>query len=150
DFWEKVRQRRHWLLVLSVVGLCCQIINGICWRAGLLNPHWDGVIYALVEGFYGWAVVLTLLRYGYRYLNYHTRPLAYLTDAVLPIYVMHQPILFVAAYWLLPLSLPIALEVALLVLITGIGSLAFYELLVRRWRITRFLFGLKLATSTSQ
>ena len=90
-------------------------------------------------------VVLTLLGYAYRHFNYHTRVLGYLTDAVLPVYVMHQPLMYVAAYFLLPLTLPIALEVALLILFTGFGSLAFYELIVRRWRFTRFLFGLKPA-----
>jgi hypothetical protein len=38
-------------------------------------------------------------------------------------------------------------EVALLILITGIGSLAFHELIVRRWRPMRFQFGLKPARS---
>lgn len=144
DFWEKVRQSRRWLLALSAVGLCCQIGNGIYWRSGQLDPAWSGIIYALIEGSYGWVAVLTLLGYAYRYLNYHTRVLDYLTDAVLPVYVVHQPIMFVAAYFALPLSLPIAVEVALLILITGFGSLAFYELIVRRWRPTRFLFGLRV------
>jgi glucans biosynthesis protein C len=143
DFWEKVRQGRHWLLALSAAGLCCQVGNGLYWRMGKQDPAWDGILYALIDGCYGWMVVLTLIGYAYRYLNYHTRVLVYLTDAVLPIYVMHQPILYVAAFFLLPLSLPIAVEVALLILITGLGSLAFYELLVRRWRLVRFLFGLR-------
>jgi len=147
DLWERVRQGRHWLLAVSVVGLCCQIGNGLYWRTGQQDPAWAGIIYALIEGFYGWVVVLTLCGYAYRHFNYHTRVLGYLTDAVLPVYVMHQPVLFVAAYFLLPLALPIAVEVALLILITGFGSLAFYELVVRRWRLTRFLFGLQLARS---
>ncbi len=73
----------------------------------------------------------------------------YLTDAVLPIYVVHQPILLVAAYLLLPLSLPVLAEVVLIVAITGLGSLLFYELVVRRWRVIRFLFGLRLAAAPS-
>jgi glucans biosynthesis protein C len=147
DFWERVRQGRHWLLVLSAAGLSCQIGNGIYWRTGQQDPAWAGTIYALTEGFYGWVVVLTLIGYAYRYFNYYTAVLGYLTDAVLPIYVVHQPILFVAAYLVLPLSLPVSVEGTLLILITGFGSLTFYELIVRRWRVTRFLFGLKVAQS---
>ncbi len=49
------------------------------------------------------------------YLNRRTKGLTYLTDAVLPVYVVHQPILLIAAFFLFPLSLPLLLEVALLV-----------------------------------
>ena len=97
----------------------------------------------MIEGFYGWAVILTLAGYASAYLNFNNRVLQYLTDAVLPVYVVHQPILLVAAYLLFPISLPLPVEVTALILITGAGSLAVYEVLVRRWRITRFLFGLK-------
>jgi len=92
---------------------------------------------------YGWAVVLTLIGYAAAMLDQRSRALTYLTDAILPIYVVHQPILLVAAYLLFPLLLPVFVEMLLLVLLTAVGSLAVYEVLVRRWKIPRLLFGLK-------
>jgi hypothetical protein len=77
-------------------------------------------------------------------LDQRSRALTYLTDAILPIYVVHQPILLVAAYLMFPLSLPVFVEALLLVLVTAFGSLAVYEVLVRRWKIPRLLFGLKI------
>ena len=85
------------------------------------------------------------------YLPGITSGLSYLTEAVLPIYVLHQPILLVAAFLHLPIALPLGhlpialplgIEVALLILVTGLGSFLIYELAIRHTRITRFLFGL--------
>ena len=143
-FWEFVKESRKKLLVFSLIGLGFQMGNGILWRAGLVDPLWDGIIYGLIQGIYGWVVVLTLTGYACQYLNRQTDLLRYLNDAVLPVYVLHQPILLVSAYLLLPYSLPAFIEILLIVLITGAGSFAIFEILVRRWRISRFLFGLKI------
>jgi hypothetical protein len=62
---------------------------------------------------------------------------------VLPIYVLHQPILLTAAFLLFPLKLPIGVEAAALLMATGIGPLAIYHFAIRGWRPLRFLFGLK-------
>ena len=69
--------------------------------------------------------------------------LSYLNEAVLPIYVLHQPILLVAAFWLFPLHLPVPVEVILLTVVTGLGSLVIYQTCIRPFRVSRFLFGLR-------
>lgn len=143
DFWEVVRQARRRIAGLGVLMFCAQIGNGIYSRTGEADAVWDGVVYAVLAGGYGWTVILALAGYAAEYLDQRSAALSYLTDAVLPVYVAHQPILLVAAFWLLPLSLPIVLEVSLLIAITSVGSFAVYELVARRWTSTRFLFGLK-------
>ena len=143
-FWEFVKNARRRLLVVSLIGLTMYLGNYMYWQTGAEDPFWDGIIYGVIRGFYGWAGVLTLAGYAYKYINRQSPLLRYLTDAVLPVYVVHQPIIIVAAYYLFPLSLPFLIESVLMCLITGIGSFAFYELFVRRWRIARFLFGLKI------
>ena len=81
--------------------------------------------------------------YAAQYLNRSSELLSYLTEAVLPIYVFHQPVMLILAFFLFPLSLPLGLEVILLITVTGIGSVWCYEILARRTRLLRFLFGLK-------
>lgn len=144
EFWLFVKTSRHKLLVVSLTGLSLYLGNYVYWQTGAEDPFWDGIIYGVVRGFYGWAVVLTLAGYAYHYINRQSPILCYLNDAVLPVYVVHQPIIIVAAYYLFPLSMPFLLEIVLMCLITGIGSFAFYELFVRRWFIARILFGLKV------
>jgi peptidoglycan/LPS O-acetylase OafA/YrhL len=67
----------------------------------------------------------------------------YLAAAVLPLYVLHQPIVVAAAYFVVGWSAPIPVEYAVLVAIALALTLAAYELLVRRTRATRFLFGMR-------
>lgn len=139
-FWEALRARRRTLLAAGGVLLGLHLASNLADFGA-----WDAGVYSLVSGAYGWVVVLTLSGYAAEYLDRGSRALAYLTDAVLPIYVFHQPIMLVFAYWLFPVRLPVALEVVLLVAVTGIGSILAYELLARRTRPLRFLFGLKPA-----
>ena len=76
-------------------------------------------------------------------MNRSSALLSHLNEAVLPIYVLHQPIMLVTAFWLFPLRLPLPIEVLLLVEATGLGSILIYEAGIRPFALTRFLFGLK-------
>lgn len=69
----------------------------------------------------------------------------YLSDAVFPVYIVHQTITVAAAWHLRPLALGAGVEGALLVLLTFGVSLCAYECVrrVRRVRWLRPLFGLK-------
>ncbi len=145
-FWETLRMQRRKLLAASMVLFATQLANGIYYRTGLADPFWDGVTYGVSGGVYGWCVVLTLCGFAAEYLNRPSKLLSYLTDAVLPIYVFHQPVLLICAFFVFPLALPVLAEVTILIVVTGIGSVAGYEIFARRTRPLRFLFGLKPAT----
>jgi hypothetical protein len=74
--------------------------------------------------------------------------LSHLNEAVLPIYVLHQPILLFSAYYLFPLHLPLPAEAAAITLITAAGCFLIYEVLIRPFALCRFLFGLKPRTAS--
>lgn len=144
DFWNWVRERRR---ALTFIALCLLGVQLAC-IAAYEHTDWiseavDGPLYAVSRGLYGWAAILALCGHAAAFLDRASRPLSYLTEAVLPIYVLHQPVLLATAYFTFPLQLPVALEAGLLALITGVGCLLMFELLVRRFRAMRFLFGLK-------
>ncbi|MFD6168722.1 acyltransferase family protein [Streptomyces coeruleorubidus] len=71
------------------------------------------------------------------------RVYGYLAVAVLPLYVLHQPIVVAVAYFVVGWAAPIPVEYVVLVTISLALTLAAYELLVRRTRVTRFLFGMR-------
>lgn len=144
-FWQTLRAHRRRLAVLSAALLALHWGNFAYERSGQADPFWDGIAYACLKGVYGWSVILCLAGYAAEYLNKPSAALTYLTEAVLPVYVLHQPVLLVTAYVLLPLALPLFAEVALLILATGVGSFLGYEVFARRGRLLRFAFGLKPA-----
>ncbi|MFG3256530.1 acyltransferase [Streptomyces sp. NPDC048172] len=71
----------------------------------------------------------------------------YLGAAVLPLYVLHQPIVVAVAYGVVGLEAPMAVKYLLIVAASLAGTFAAYELLVRRTPVTRFLFGMRTGRS---
>jgi glucan biosynthesis protein C len=97
----------------------------------------------------GWGWILTVLAWSATYLNRPSRALSYMNTAILPWYVLHQTLTVIAAWYLSSIGLPIGLEALLVVLATIAGCTAGYEI-VRRFTLTRFLFGLKLNRAIQQ
>jgi peptidoglycan/LPS O-acetylase OafA/YrhL len=68
---------------------------------------------------------------------------AYLGTAALPLYILHQPIVVAAAYLVVGWSAPMAVKYLVIVVVSFVVMFAVYDLLVRRTRVTRFLFGIR-------
>ncbi|MEV4415224.1 acyltransferase family protein [Catellatospora sp. NPDC049609] len=71
------------------------------------------------------------------------RVYGYLAVGALPIYILHQPIVVAVAYAVVTWHAPIPVKYAALVAIALLLTVTAYELLVRRTRISRLLFGLR-------
>jgi glucans biosynthesis protein C len=129
-FWALLQAHRGKALAIAAVLLAIQ--------SRVNDPAWNAV-----SGLYAWAAICALCGFASAALNRPSALLSHLNEAVLPIYVLHQPILLVTAFWLFPLSLPVPAEVLLLAAATGLGSFAIYEALIRPFAVMRFLFGVK-------
>lgn len=66
-----------------------------------------------------------------------------LAAAVLPLYIPHQPIVVAVAYGVVGLHLNILLKYSVISLTSLVLTVAAYDVLVRRIRVTRFLFGMR-------
>jgi hypothetical protein len=143
EVWDWMKaQSRKLALVAVLLGLCL-LADHALWLKGLLTPPLSWLSYDLFMGLFAWAMILALCGFAARYLDEPSSLLAYLNTAILPVYVLHQPVLFAAAYVLFPRHLPLALEAVLLTAITVSGVLAIYHFAIRPFAVTRFLFGLK-------
>lgn len=69
----------------------------------------------------------------------------YLAEAALPLYILHQPILVVVAFLVVAWELPMAVKYLAIVVLTYAIMFAVHDLLVRRTRVTRLLFGMRPA-----
>ena len=87
--------------------------------------------------------MLAILGFGSLHLNKPSRSLSYLSKAVYPVYIVHMPVQFVIAYYLLPVTLPVILKLILLLAGTFGVSLLLYEYVLRRLKWIRPLFGIK-------
>ena len=97
----------------------------------------------IMRVFGGWICLLGFFGLGMQYLTTRSSWLDYANEAVLPFYILHQSIILVVAYFVLQWGIPDLLEWLLVVVISFVLIMAFYEYLVRRWNVMRFLFGMK-------
>lgn len=72
-----------------------------------------------------------------------SRAMVYLGIAALPVYVLHQPVVVALAYGVVGWSAPIVIKYAAIVAGSLVVIVVLYECLVRRTRLTRFLFGMR-------
>jgi len=88
--------------------------------------------------------ILAIFGFGYRYLNRPSVVLSYLSQAAYPVYIIHMLMLYAGATLILPLQIPVALKFLFIVTFTGISCFVFYEFTIRRIKVLRPLFGMKL------
>jgi surface polysaccharide O-acyltransferase-like enzyme len=69
----------------------------------------------------------------------------YGNDAVLPFYVIHEPVIVAIAYFVLSWKIGAGAQYLLISLPSLVVTVLLYDLAVRRTRVTRLLFGLKPA-----
>ena len=71
------------------------------------------------------------------------RAARYGNQAVLPFYLLHEPVIVAAAWFIVRWHAPAVPEYAALVVVSFAATLALYELAVRRFRPARVLLGMK-------
>lgn len=89
------------------------------------------------------AWVLAVLAFSYRHLNRPSPVMAYLSRAAYPVYILHMVFLYLAAAWLFPIDMNLSIKFVAVLSFTLGGCLLCYELVIRRVRWIRPLFGLR-------
>ena len=107
------------------------------------ESHADWIASVTIQYFNGWAWLLTVMAWAAAWLNRPSRALSYMNEAILPWYVLHQTITIILAWYLSPLGMHTGFEAALVTAGTVAGCAIGYEI-IRRFTLTRFVFGLKL------
>ena len=91
-----------------------------------------------------WCLVLAILGFGRKHLDFNTPALGYANEAVLPFYILHQSVLLSAGYSVVQWNIPALAKWAVILLVSFPIIMLLYEFLVRRFNLMRFLFGMKL------
>jgi glucan biosynthesis protein C len=89
-----------------------------------------------------WAWLVLILSVGIRFLHFSSPTVRYANQAVLPFYILHQPVIFAAGFFVVQWHLGIAGQYLCLSTISLAVTLALYELLIKRIRLMRAAFGM--------
>lgn len=95
------------------------------------------------RGLYSGVALLALLAFAAWALNRPSPALTYATDAILPVYLLHQTVLVVVADIIVLRHWPLAAELAVLSTAALLIPLAIYHVAVRPTPWLRMLFGLR-------
>jgi len=121
----------------------------------LMNGSQTG--WSALQGLTGWLWIVAIFGYASAIVGGRSRRSSegapsrsrwsrverYANEAVLPFYVLHLPVIVGAAWIIVRWHAPILAKYLALVIVSFAATLALYEYLVRRFRVMRFLFGMK-------
>jgi hypothetical protein len=143
---------RHWKLSAAIAVASFAILVTLTWAAiagqpltlGDASLSWDNLtrLSRVARVVDVWAAIAALIGIAERFLNRDGAWRTILAEAVFPFYIIHQTIIVLGEYWLLPLKLNPFAEFAILLPTTIAGCWIFY-LVGRRIGWLRPLIGLK-------
>jgi len=88
-----------------------------------------------------WLIVL--LSFGQGTLNFSNHFLDYASEAVLPIYIIHQTVIIILGYYIVETEFNLIAKFAIINIVSFIIIIAIYDILVRRFNIMRTLLGMR-------
>ncbi|MYM34628.1 acyltransferase family protein [Duganella sp. FT94W] len=143
DFWARVESLRWtslglWLCSWALIVIYWSIPDALASTTEVLQ--WKPImraVYCVCQ----WTAILTVCGFGRRHLNFDSAKRRYLTEAVFPVYILHQTLIVSMAHWLKPVKLAPTIEGVFLVVLTFGISFGVFEV-VRRIAVLRPLFGL--------
>lgn len=124
------------LMVANVVGVLSSWEHAPAYSATY-------VLYQFLLSLTGWSLTVCVLSIAIHWLNFNTSILHYANEAVLPFYVIHQPVLVIIAFYVVAWNLPSAMTYVFVCLAALLVTLGLYEFLIRRIKFLRLLFGMK-------
>ena len=108
-------------------------------------PSWFWpVIDTYAIGLAPWFFLIAILGYGRRFLNSSTRFLKYTAEASYPAYVLHQTVIVIIGFYVVQWQASVGVKFATILVLSLVATTLIYDLLIKRWNVTRFLFGMRL------
>ncbi len=91
-----------------------------------------------------WCWLLAVFGLGMKHLNFNSPFLKYANEAVLPFYILHQTVIVTLGYFVVGWAMPDLWKFVIILVVSFIMTMGLYEFGVRRFKVMRFLFGMKL------
>ncbi len=142
-----IQQRRIALILAVVLIVAFPTINDLLENDPNIMSLTLGITLA---GLLLWTCLLAVLGYGMHYLTANHRLLAYANEAILPIYILHQPVILIIGFFVILLPLSILGKYLIIAPLALVLTLGIYEFAIRRVNPARRLFGLKPRPTVTQ
>ena len=137
--------RRQWAPALAV-GLGLLLLAEIFLVQRPPRPYDNSVgsvFFVPLRGIIAWFWVVGLVGLFSAHVNRTSRLLRYLAEAAYPIYVLHVAAIVSVGYFVVGWEAPLLVKYIVIMAGAFIITLGVYDLLIKRLRVTRLLFGLR-------
>jgi peptidoglycan/LPS O-acetylase OafA/YrhL len=142
-FWKNLEYNRK--LNLKMAFFSTLLINYIRWNDK--EPIWamdtQNTLFLSLLVISAWFWVISILGYAKKYLNFTNKFLKFSNEAIYPFYILHQTFIVIITYYIIQTEDDILSKYLFLTFVTFILSMGFYVFLIKPYKITRFLFGMK-------
>ena len=130
-------------LALALAGWAAIIIWYALDHGAIAGTRWELLVYPMRAAYVlmAWSAILAACGFAQRHLDRDGPARRYLTEAVFPVYILHQTLIVVLAHALKALHRAPGLEAMLLIVLVTVLSFTGFEI-VRRVPLLRPLFGL--------
>jgi peptidoglycan/LPS O-acetylase OafA/YrhL len=145
EFQQAIRRDWPILLVTSIVTTLAFAFLALSIDFNPYHPTgtFAEIVLWVVISINGWCWSTFMLYVGMRFLNVTNRWLEYGTEAVLPFFMLHQPVIMAIAFFVVQWSAGIPVKLAAVVTGSFVVTVAIYELVIRRIGPLRTAFGMK-------
>jgi len=126
------------LIIANFFGGLSKLENAASYSAGYM-------FYQLVISITMWSMTIAVLYAAMSLLNFSNKVLQYANEAILPFYILHEPVIIIISFFVLAWDIPTGIKFVFVTTTSLLVTLALYELLIRRIKPVRWLFGMKNA-----
>ena len=130
-------------IVALVLALIAFVILYMCTLSPAGEQFLAGPGGSVVVVMHSWFWLTAIIGFAHRYLPSTNRFLRYASEAVLPFYILHQTIILLIGYHIVQLDTSIVCKYVLITSLSFVAIGVLYELLIRRFNVLRFLFGMR-------
>ncbi|NJK51785.1 MAG: acyltransferase family protein [Leptolyngbyaceae cyanobacterium SU_3_3] len=139
---------RHLIPALAIAGfttpLLLEPLDNLLTANGSAYGSLGYTLMTSLRSFTSWCWMVAFLSLGRKFLSFNHPALRYMSEASLPFYILHQPIILLIGFWITGWQVEVLPKFMVLSSVAFITISLLYELLVRRISVFRLFFGLKL------
>jgi len=145
SLWQAVYRHLRISLLLAIVSTVFVLIMRIeipSFSRPAYTPRY--MLYSVFLGLHTWCWILALVALAKKFLSGTNGFLKSGNQASYPFYILHFVLMLVIGNYVMQWHLGLAAEFVVLSVLTFVATLGSYELLVKRTKVTWFLFGMKI------
>jgi hypothetical protein len=114
------------------------VVPGLIEDNGKRNLVWH-----ILSTILGWSCSITIIGFARQYLNFNNKFRGKANEGIYPFYLIHQPMIIIAAALVLNLNLPVDIKAWLIAIFSLGGILIIYIFLIKPFNIARIMAGMK-------